>query len=201
VREFTSEILPEQLLAVGRNVVRVTDEPVPTDRVDPEQFMKDGRLVSSTGQLSWRAGDHNRDGDVQINSPSTQAFAGFTQGKQAVLADVDIRTDSPYAVIYVTSLDNDKPIKDAKNVLITALARIRNTNQRIVGNSSVNWGNAPILMEPVVAEINIKRAGAFTVHILDQDGRRTGNTLAPQGRVMKFDTAADKTIYYEIEFN
>jgi len=30
VRAFTSQILPEQLLAVGRNVVRINDEPTPT---------------------------------------------------------------------------------------------------------------------------------------------------------------------------
>ena len=200
VREFTSEILPESLLAVGRNVVRVNDAPVPTEKVDPAQFMKDGRLVASTGQLSWRAGDHNRDGDVHINSPFTQALAGFTQGKKAELADVDIQTDSPYAVIYVTSLDDEKPIKESKNVLISALARIRNSNQRIAGTSSLDWGGAPILMEPVVAEITVKRAGDFKVHILDQDGRRSGETLAVQGRVIKFDTAVDKTMYYEIEF-
>ncbi|MCL1887945.1 MAG: hypothetical protein FWF96_03630 [Kiritimatiellaeota bacterium] len=200
VRAFTSEILPESLLAVGRNVVRLNDEPTATEAVDPAQFIKDGRLVSATGELSWRAGDNNRDGDIHINTPSTQALAGFSQGNKAVLKDVDIQTDSPYAVIYVTSLDDAKPIAQAKSVLITALARIRNTNQRIVGGSSVNWGGAPILMEPVTAEINVKRAGDFTVHVLDQDGRRTGANLVANGRAIKFDTAVDKTIYYEIEF-
>jgi len=53
----------------------------------------------------------------------------------------------------------------------------------------------------VAAEINVKRAGAFTVHILDQDGRRSGETLPVAGRTIHFDTANDKTIYYEIEFN
>jgi len=56
------------------------------------------------------------------------------------------------------------------------------------------------LMEPVSAEITVKRAGDFKVHILDQDGRRSGETLAVQGRVIKFDTAVDKTMYYEVEF-
>ncbi|MCL1888642.1 MAG: beta-galactosidase, partial [Kiritimatiellaeota bacterium] len=201
IREFTSDILPEQLLAVGRNVVRVNDKPVATEAVDPARFMKDGRLVSATGELSWRAGYHNRDGDITINTPFTQALAGFTQGRRAALADVDIQTDVPYAVIYVTSLDDAKPIAQAKNLLITALARIRNTGQNISGNSTTDWGTGPILMEPVAAEINVKRAGAFTVHILDQDGRRSGEKLPVQGRVITFDTAKDKTIYYEVEFN
>ena len=200
-RHFSSGVLPEQLLAVGRVVVKLNDEPTPTPAVDPAQFIKNGRYVSATGELSWRPGETIRDGDVTINTPFTQALCGFTQGKPADLADVAFRTDSPYAILMVTSLDNEKPVASAKNLLVTALARIRNTNQRFAGQSSLDWGTAPILLEPVVAEITLKRPGNFTVHILDQDGRRTGNTLAVAGRVIKFDTAVDKTIYYEVEFD
>ena len=199
-RDVSSAHIPEQVIAVGRAVVTLNDEPTPTDSVDPSQFMVDGRYVSSTGELTWRPGENIRDGDITINAPRSQGIAGFTRGRKAELADVDIVTTTPYAVIYVTSLDDAQPVATAKNVLITALARIRNTDQRMAGDSSMDWGRGPILMEPVVAEITVKRPGAFTVHILDQDGRRTGDTLPVEGRVIKLDTAENKTIYYEIEF-
>jgi hypothetical protein len=200
VRAFSSDMLPETLMAIGRMVVRLNETPVPTDTVDPAQFLEDGRYFSSTRQLAWRPGANPRDGHIEINTPSTQAQAGFAGGRTAVLADVDIRTDNPYAVIYVTSLNNARPIATARNVLVTALARIRNTGQKVLAGSTLDWGTAPILMEPVTAEITIKRPGAFIVHVLDQDGRRTGNTLLVEGRVVSFDTADDRTLYYEIEF-
>ena len=127
-------------------------------------------------------------------------MCGFTKGETAQLLDVDITTANEFATIYVTSLDNEKPVATAKNLLVTAMARVRNTGQKIIVHSSVDWGRGPVVMEPVAAEINIKREGAFTVHILDQDGRRTGETLPVEGRVVKFDTAKDKTVYYEVEF-
>jgi len=92
-------------------------------------------------------------------------------------------------------------MSESKNLLVTAVAKIRNTGHRHIATASPEWSAGPVLMEPVAAEITVKRAGAFTVNILDQDGRRTGETLPVDGRVIKFDTAKDKTIYYEVEFN
>jgi len=203
VKDNTSKTLPAQLMAVGRLVVKLNDEPVPTEPVDAAQFLKDGKYVSSTGELSWRPGDKPRDGHITINTPGTQAVCGFTKGETAQLLDVDITTANEFATIYVTSLDNEKPVATAKNVLVTAMARVRNTGQKIIAHSSVDWGKGPVIMEPVVAEIVLKREGAFKVHILDQDGRRTGETLSLEleGRAVKFDTAKDKTIYYEVEFD
>ena len=200
VKANTSKTLPPQLMAVGRLVVKLNDEPVPTETVDPAQFMRDGKYISSTGELAWRPGGKPRDGHIVINTPNTQAVCGFTQGETAKLLDVDITTANEFATIYVSSLDNEKPVATAKSLLVTAIARVRNTGQKIIVNSSVDWGRGPVIMEPVAAEINIKREGAFTVHILDQDGRRSGETLPVEGRVVKFDTAKDKTVYYEIEF-
>ena len=201
VKNANSDTLPQRLLAVGRMVVKLNDEPAPTETVDPAQFMKDGKYVSATGELEWKPGEtRGRNGWLTVNTPNTQAMAGFTKGEPMRLADVDIQTSNDFAVIYVSSLDNVKPIAEAQNLLITVMAKIRNTNQKTVGFSSIDWGVGPILLEPVVAEITLKRPGAFTVHILDQDGRRTGDTLPVNGRVITFDTAVDKTIYYEIEF-
>jgi len=201
VKAASSDTLPHHLLAVGRMVVKLNDTPVPTEAVDAQQFMRDGKFISSTGELEWKPGEIPRDGHVTVNTPGTQAVCGFTKGELIKLADVDIKTANDFAAIYVTNLDNDKPMSESKSLLITAVAKIRNTNHKLIATASPDWGTGPILMEPVTAEITFKRAGAFTVHILDQDGRRTGETLPVEGRVIKFDTAKDKTLYYEVAFN
>ena len=200
VKASSSDTLSHRLLAVGRMVVKLNDEPAPTAPVDASQFIKDGKYVSSTGELEWKPGASPRDGYMTINTPGTQAVTGFTKGEVIHLADVDIKTANNFATLYVTNLDNAKPMSESKNLLVTAVAKIRNTSHRHIATASVDWGVGPILMEPVAAEITLKRAGAFKVNILDQDGRRTGETLPVQGRVVKFDTAKDKTIYYEVVF-
>ncbi|MCL1887914.1 MAG: hypothetical protein FWF96_03475 [Kiritimatiellaeota bacterium] len=201
VKAYSSDAMPPRLMAVGRMVVTLNDEPTPTEPVNADQFVKDGKLISSTGELAWRPGEKPRDGHITINTPNTQAVCGFTLGETAVLRDVDITTENVFATVYVSSLDNEKPVATTKNLLITAIARVRNTGHRHIATSTVDWGRGPVLMEPVKAGIVVKRPGEFTVHVLDQDGRRTGEKLAAKGRVVTFDTAVDKTIYYEVEFN
>ena len=64
----------------------------------------------------------------------------------------------------------------------------------------VEKGDAPILMEPVRANITFDRPGTPTVHILDHDGARTERTLPVKNGTISIDTGRDKTCYYLVRY-
>src|SRR5207302_2049640 len=94
-----------------------------------------------------------------------------------------ITVESPFAVVFVTSLERDQPIAQAKSLLITAVARTRNTGMRYArsGTKLEDIGKAPLLVEGVRAAIAIEHAGKATVTVLDHDGRETKKTLPANG--------------------
>jgi len=85
-------------------------------------------------------------------------------------------------------------------MLITTIARARNTDQKLIGGTLIRRGNGPILMEPVVCSLTfLKREGTPTVYVLDHDGRRTGVTLPVlPNKVVHLDGRTTKAVYYEV---
>ena len=72
---------------------------------------------------------------------------------------------------------------------------------KIIGDVRLlDKGHAPILLEPVKAEIAIRKQGAATVHVLDHAGVRTGKTLKLTNDAFTIDGERDKTCYYLIEY-
>ena len=199
VKSFASDTTPIQALTVGRVVVDYVDQAKKTESADLSAHEKNGAFISATGELVWQSGKNPRDGHMRINTPRTQAFVGFTDGNAVELKDVTIHMRTPYAAIYVTSLD-DAPIATSKRLLVTTIARARNTDMKLVAGTLIQKGTAPILMEPVTCELTFKRPRAPKIHILDHDGRRTGNTLTVANDRVLFDGGATKTVYYEIEY-
>jgi len=199
VKNFTSDTTPVQALAVGRVVVDYVDRTKKTEAADLSPYEKNGLFTSATGELAWQSGTHARDGHMSINTPRTQASVGFTEGKTADLKDVTIKARNPYSAVYVTSLD-DAPIAVSKRLLVTTIARARNTGMKLVSGTLIQRGSAPILMEPVVCELTLKRQGTPKIHILDHDGRRTGKTLDLANGKVLLDGGETKAVYYEIEY-
>lgn len=198
-KDFASDTTPIQSLAAGRVVVDFTEKPVKTEVVDLTPFTKNGSILSATKELLWRPGKNQRDGYFAMNTARTQAVTGFTGGGATNLKDVSLKIRNPYAAVYVTSLD-DKPLAGSGRMLVTTIARARNTGMKLVGGELINRGDGPILMEPVLCELTLKRTGTPKVHVLDHDGRRTGETLPiTSGRVL-LDGGKTKTVYYEVEF-
>ncbi len=66
--------------------------------------------------------------------------------------------------------------------------------------ASTDRGDAPVVLEPVPADIELTRPGNFTVHVLDHNGRKTGRTLPVDGGRFHIDGARDRTPYYLISF-
>jgi uncharacterized protein (TIGR03382 family) len=102
-------------------------------------------------------------GVVLIDTPRTQAALGLLGGAGALaLGDMTLEVEAAtrFAVIAVTSLDG-APISEATRLLLTAVAQVENTGQTFLHDTS--WvrdelGGAPILVEPVLAEVSLGRS-------------------------------------------
>ncbi|NQT88263.1 hypothetical protein HQ560_15955 [bacterium] len=201
VKTFDSDKVPARTLAVARCVVDFTDTYRDTPAFDLAQYVKGGVTTSTTGQLRWTEGKSRLDGAFTMDTPATKAVVGFAEGQTHTLGDVTITPQSRFAAIYVTARDPNEDIASAKNLLIVAIARARNTGAKIVLDSRIlAKGTAPVVMEPVRAAIRIPRAAQATVHILDHDGHKTGKTLPIANGILSLDTAKDKTPYYVITY-
>jgi len=205
-KTFTSDV-PNRALAVGRVVVEFTKKYDATEKTDITEYVNGNVTKSTTGELTWITNpDATVYGDQQgyftVNTAGTKAIVGFAPKKPYTLGDVTITPDNLFAVIFVTSLDKEKDITDTKRVLITALARTKNTGMKrnAAHTRLLSQGNAPVLMEPVRAIINMKRVGKAVVNVLDHDGRRTGKTVTFKNGQFTIDGIRDKTMYYEIVY-
>jgi hypothetical protein len=202
VKSFDTDKVPARALAVARCAIEFTDQYQDTPAFDLAPFEKDGLLTSSTGQLRWKESpDAKLGGYFTIDTPGTKAVVGFAEGKECRLGDVTITPQCPFAAIYMT-VREPKGAKDASPLLITGIARARNTRLQFndAGDELLDRGKPPILMEPVKATIKIHRPGALKLRLLDHDGLRTETTLPIQDGVVTIDGTRDKTPYYLIEF-
>jgi hypothetical protein len=81
------------------------------------------------------------------------------------------------------------------------MARARNTGMRVLNDNRIlERGSEPILLEPVRAEISIRRSGSAKVYRLDHSGRKTDRTLPIRDGRFEIDGARDQTCYYLISF-
>lgn len=202
-----TDVFPAEALAVARGVVRFTETFQETEGFDLTPFREDGELVSSTGQLRWRAGAGTRDGFFSIHTPATQAWVGFTEGQTRNLGDIAVRSHSRFAALHFTARSPKGTLAN-DDILVTAIARARNEGAVVVadqfifsqGSRQRNNFTGPVLMEPVRAEVHVKRPGA-TVHILTPMGQKTGRTVPASGNgTFALDTGRDQTPYYLITF-
>lgn len=201
VKVFRGEI-PSEALAVGRVLIEFTEEPREHERADLDQWWDpSSRLVrSNTGQLTWQYGER---GLVIVDTPCTQGVVGFGGGRRFDLDGTLIELESPFASLLVTSLDYEQGIADSPHLLISAVARARNTGMEWNQDHTelVSVGGPPLLIEPVEATITLKGRNRVTVWALDHAGRRT-DTRVPTRRVAggaAFTLGGQyATIYYEV---
>jgi len=200
VKEGDSDSVPVGSLAVGRNVVVFGDSAKPTPRFDLSGHMKDGAMVSSTGQLKWTGGRSRKSGFFTLNTPGTKGVVGFAKGQTLDLGGDIFRLDSKFASLTATVLERDATLANAKRVLITAIARARSADSKISGSMMLVNGKGPVVMEPVSASIKFQRSGTPKVSILDAYGRKTGQTVSLVGGALNIDGRKDRTCYYLIEW-
>jgi hypothetical protein len=197
-KELTGRLTtPPSALAVGRVTIDFVRKPTDSTAkpLAPYDDVVAKRITSNTGQLVWDYGHRH----VEVRSAKTQAIVGFTGQQSYELPGVDVRLDTPFVSLIFTPLDN-KDLVDSQQILITAMARDRQTGTRYNEDQSelLAIGGPPLLMEPVQATIRLKGSRPTSVRPCDLYGVPRSDAI---------DVAADgsfqidgrsQTYYYEV---
>jgi len=201
-KELDSSIVPARALAVARSVVDFTAMPKETATFPLQPYEINGALISATKELAWSERTTLNGGFFTMNTPATKAVVGFAQGKTFALGEVTIESQSHYGAIYLTVREPQGTIQTAKDLLIVAIARSRNTGEKFSpdGAALLTRGNGPILMEPVKARLTLRRTGTPQVFALDHDGKLTSTKIPFVNGVIEIDGERDKTPYYLIRY-
>ena len=193
-------------LAIGKVVIDFKDHPTPSVIKDLTAYQQNNTTTSTTNQLNWTpapgssTGNSALSGFFTINTQGTQGTVGFTPNDVQTFDDMTIVPQSPYAVILASANSPAGKLATDKQAIIVAIARAYNTDMNLGKGMVINVGHAPIILEPVKANITFKRT-AGKVHVLDHDGIPTGKTYPLANGQFNLDTQRDKTIYYLVEFN
>ena len=198
-KRFSGSVSPKTL-AIGRIPVKFSMQPEATTIPDLTIYWDSLNYVikSVTEQLTWNYGT---DKYFTINTPGTKGVVGFTSGKTMVLEDWHITVDNPFAVVLITSLEPDKNLKETNRILITTVARARNTGMVYseAGDTLFTKGRLPLLMEPVKVTLSIPGETEYKVEILDHDGARTGKFIYGKNKLIKLNGADTNTLWYLVE--
>ncbi|TVQ05662.1 MAG: hypothetical protein EA359_02540 [Balneolaceae bacterium] len=202
IKLFDGDI-PQEALAAGRVVVSFTDEPIETEKpvLDPYWDRGNNIIRSNTGQLEW---NYAGKGFFTVNSGGTKGVVGFAGGIEHDLGSIQISTDNEFAVILMTAIEKNESIEQAERVLITTIARGKNSGMKYNedGSELLEVGEAPVLMEPVTFNLAITNRNRPILHVLDHSGNRTGQTIPPdENGAYRIYGSETTTIYYELEFN
>jgi hypothetical protein len=196
--------VPIEALALGRLELEFTDEYLPTVLPDWSQWTANRVVKSNTGQLEWDYSQNDR-GFFTVNTDGTRAVVGFTGGKEFKLGDISIQTDNPFAIIYITSLEKNRTIAGSDSLLVTTIARARNTGMRYKYTEDEtileSVGDAPLLVEPVHAEITFRNSKFSKATALDHDGRMTEKTIPVRKGRLVLEGSKNKTVWYLVQKN
>lgn len=194
--------VPIEALALGRLELEFTDEFEPTVLPDWSKWTSNRVVKSNTGQLEWDYSQKDR-GFFTVNTDGTRAIVGFTEGREFTLGDISIQTDNPFAIIYITSLEKNKTIANSDSLLVTTLARARNTGMKYKYTEGEDIletvGEAPLLVEPVSAKITFRAMRFSSATALDHDGRITDKTLPVRRGKLILNGSKNKTIWYLVK--
>jgi hypothetical protein len=135
-------------------------------------FKSTTHLRSDTGELMWRktAGK----GLVTINTRHTQAYIGHVQTHGPALPNLAIDMETPFASIFLTSLDGAS-LAASRRMLLCTTARSALTDMQWneARTSLTDWGQLPMVIEPVLGRVtlrNLQSATSLQVRPLDANG-------------------------------
>ena len=201
VKVFTGTI-PSETIAIGRCPAQFTETFQETAAPNLQAYWdKEAQIITSaTDELTWYYGENQY---ATINSAGTKGLIGFARDQVVELDDWRLTCDNPFAVILITDLSKKGNLRTANKVLLTAVARARNTGMayEYQGDETIliHQGLLPLLLEPVKATISLNTKRQFTVTVLDHDGVKTDDSIAVANGSFTIDGARDKTMYYLIQ--
>ncbi len=182
---------PREVFALGRVSTHFNDATADLGRSARSDWsatwdQADQVLRSATGDLTWDYGERV----VTVTADRTQAVIGFAGGGSFDLPGAWIEVDTPFVSLILTALD-DRPIGQSGHILVSAMARDLPTGaiQSEDGGRLENFGNPPLMLEPVQARITLKGAPIVSARPLDIHGvpqavelDRESNTVQIDGR-------------------
>ena len=164
-----------------------------------EKYFAENKLpyVSLTNELSMDAENKI----FKLNTPRSQAAAGFFAGTEIELEDVSIETSTEYATICLSSVTN-QPIYESERLLLSAAARARKTDMKLSndGTEVLESGVAPTLVEPVKAKFTLKTDANVEVWALTPQGEQKKKLRVEKDKTgVHFELRGDEqAINYEI---
>jgi hypothetical protein len=200
VKAFAGDV-PPATLAAGKAVVVFPQQPEETIPVDLTPYLDKTTsiITASTGQLQWHYGSDK--GYILINTPGTKGLVGFGAGKMHDLSQVSLTVETPFAVVLLTSLEPHQTIAQARRLLLTTVARARNSGMQYAHDKPelIAVGGEPLVLEPVKATFRLPTMRTGRLHVLDHAGRRTGKSYPFKNYTVIVDGTRHQTLYYEIE--
>ncbi|MDB6136475.1 MAG: Endo-beta-mannanase [Verrucomicrobiales bacterium] len=158
---------PFEAFAAGRVTVDFTGQGKSVNEVDRWRDAGAKTIRSATGELTWDYGQ----GRILVHSPKTQGVIGHPGRKPVKLPAVKVECLTEFVSLILTPLD-DQPLAQSHRILITALARDKQTGARYSTDGTVleAAGTPPLLLEPVQATIRLAGAPPVSVRPLDHRG-------------------------------
>jgi len=156
--------------------------------------VKAKKISSDNGELKLDYGK----GVFTINTYKTQAAVGFMKGQTISLGDITVKSNNLFSSIALSSLDN-QAISASSKLLLTVSARIENKDQKYNESKTQleNVGTAPLLVEPVSAQVTLKRVPK-SITALDINGLSV-KTISVRGNSFTVESGG-KIFFYNIEF-
>ena len=198
VKNFDGSV-PPSALAAGRVLVEFDERARASTLPDMSLYRAGTAIRANNGALNWETAGR---GYFTVNTSATKAVVGFAGDKELKLGSVSVKLASTYASLFITAAEPKADLNTAKSALISAVARSSNSgfSYFTLDNRVIENGQGPILVEPVKATISFGKRAVAAVNVLDQNGQRSGRTLAVVNGQFTLDEAIDKTIYYEVVF-
>lgn len=188
---------PQEILAVGRVTAKFADEVAKPEKSDWSRYWDREKktIKSMTGELTWDYGRRI----VTLTTRKTQAVLGFAGGTSHDLPGARVEVRTPFVSLIFTPLD-DRPLIISKNILITALAKDKQTGTRYSedGSQLISAGRPPLLLEPVQAKITLKGAAPTEVRAVDIYGVPTSRMVPVSGRTFTID-GRYQAYYYQVK--
>lgn len=167
----------------GYDKVIPDSEPVPTSHKNPNV------RVACTGQLTRNL---VRQQGIVDSDRTKAVFGKLCRPAAGVeLKDMKFKSTTEFGVVAISSL-TDAPIRESDNMLLTAIGKVRNTDQVFDGEILTSFGKLPIVAELIEATITLKTCYPNDIKIwgINADGSYVGS--------MPVTVVDDETITFSI---
>ena len=138
------------------------------------------QLRSDTGEIAWE-GATAKQGVVIVDTDRSQSLVGFCKANHAQTKNLATDVENTFCALTLSSLDS-QPIAQSKRLLLTATARMANSDMRwnAARKSLTDWGKAPVCIETVRGSVvlrDLKQASKVTAQPLDGAGHLLGSAV------------------------